>query len=579
MATGKALAIANNDIVYLWWTMPKKIPDCLGFTIHRLQAGKAAVPLPAFVGFDPKQVTPVDPKNRNTDFLPIQSFQWKDLFVPEETNVSYEIIPVAGKPGEKLTQLIASKFVTNKIRATDQLGKHRVIFNRGIISTQALSRKLKMEEGELTANALRKVISEPGNDIRNGLAGESLAALPSLLRRAKAEGGKCFAALYELTDPELIAALIEHKDFVELILSNADGSKIVNGKQVKDYDATNKESRLQMKAALGAKFHDRLLPKGNFIGHNKFVVYVNKSGKAKAVLTGSTNWTANGMCAQSNNILILENDKIAETYRDYWNRLLLDNAVQGTQFRSDNANAPAPVKLPSKGGEVQIRFSPNTPQKNKPTNPATPSDMQEVFDIIGKAKRGVLFLVFNPGSPSILERIKEVAEDRDSKKIPFFVRGAISDDAVSSQFATRVFRDSALATPDRLITGIGGVKDAFAFWEKELAKLGHAVIHDKIVVVDPFDEGRTVITGSHNLGFKASYSNDENFCIIRGNRAIAEAYTAHILDVVNHYSWRFRLLKSGKSAFAELAQKDDWQDKYFKNSFLATRDQFFFPKK
>ena len=579
MAIGKALAIANNDIVYLWWTMPKKIPDCLGFTIHRLQAGKTAVPLPAFVGFDPKEVTPVDPKNRNTDFLPIQSFQWKDLFVPEETDVSYEIIPVTGKPGEKLTQLITSKFVTNKIRATDQLGKHRVVFNRGIISTQALSRKLKMEEGVLTANALRKVISEPGNDIRNGLAGESLAALPSLLRRAKAEGGKCFAALYELTDPELIAALIEHKDFVELILSNADGSKTVNGKQVKDYDATNKESRQQMKTALGAKFHDRLLPKGNFIGHNKFVVYVNKSGKAKAVLTGSTNWTASGMCAQSNNILILENDKIAETYRDYWNRLLADNAEQGTQFRSANAIAPAPVTLPSKAGEVQIRFSPNTPQKNKPKNPATPSDVQEVFDIIGKAKRGVLFLVFNPGSPSILERIKEVAEDRDSKKIPFFVRGAISDDAVSSQFATRVFRDSALATPDRLITGIAGVKDAFAFWEKELAKLGHAVIHDKIVVVDPFDEGRTVITGSHNLGFKASYSNDENLCIIRGNRAIAEAYTAHILDIVNHYSWRFRLLKSGKGAFAELAQKDDWQDKYFKNSFLATRDQFFFPKK
>ncbi len=578
MATGKALAIANNDIVYLWWTMPKKIPDCLGFTIHRLQAGKAAAPLPAFVGFDPKEVTPADPKNRNTDFLPIQSFQWKDLFVPEETDVSYEIIPVAGKPGEKLTQMIGSKFVTNTIRATDQLGKHRVVFNRGIISTQALSRKLKKEEGELTANALRKVISEPGNDIRNGLAGESLAALPSLLRRAKEEGGKCFAALYELTDPELIAALIEHKDFVELILSNADGSKTVNGKPVKDYDATNRESRQQMKAALGNKLHDRLLPEGNFIGHNKFVVYVNKSGKAKAVLTGSTNWTASGMCAQSNNILILENDKIAETYRDYWNRLLADNAEQGTQFRSDNAQPRDPVALPSKGGEVQIRFSPNTPQKNKPKNPATPSDMQEVFDIIGKAKRGVLFLVFNPGSPSILERIKEVAEDRDSKKIPFFVRGAISDDAVSNQFATRVFRDSALTTPDRLITGIGGVKDAFAFWEKELAKLGHAVIHDKIVVVDPFEKGRTIITGSHNLGFKASYSNDENLCIIRGNRAIAEAYTAHILDIVNHYSWRFRLLKSGKGAFEELAQKDDWQDKYFKNSFLATRDQFFFPK-
>ncbi len=37
------------------------------------------------------------------------------------------------------------------------------------------------------------------------------------------------------------------------------------------------------------------------------------------------------------------------------------------------------------------------------------------------------------------------------------------------------------------------------------------------------------------------YANDENLCIIRGNRAIAEAYTAHVLDVVNHFNWRAAL--------------------------------------
>ena len=47
----QALAIANNDIVYLWWTYPKKIPQCLGFTIRRMQKGKAPVALFAFVGF------------------------------------------------------------------------------------------------------------------------------------------------------------------------------------------------------------------------------------------------------------------------------------------------------------------------------------------------------------------------------------------------------------------------------------------------------------------------------------------------------------------------------------------------
>jgi phosphatidylserine/phosphatidylglycerophosphate/cardiolipin synthase-like enzyme len=89
--------------------------------------------------------------------------------------------------------------------------------------------------------------------------------------------------------------------------------------------------------------------------------------------------------------------------------------------------------------------------------------------------------------------------------------------------------------------------------------------------------------GSHNLGYKASYSNDENLCIIRGNRAMAEAYTAHVLDVVNHYNWRNKLAedkqkgKDYKSAFTDLDETDKWQNKYFQGSLLENRDLFFFP--
>jgi len=111
--------------------------------------------------------------------------------------------------------------------------------------------------------------------------------------------------------------------------------------------------------------------------------------------------------------------------------------------------------------------------------------------------------------------------------------------------------------------------------------LGHAVIHDKIVVVDPFRDDCCVITGSHNMGFKASYSNDENLVILSGNRKVAEAYAAHILDVVNHYNWRYKLVKDAKagkkSSFTDLDNDDSWQDKYFEGSFLASRDRFFFP--
>ncbi|MFN0124714.1 MAG: phospholipase D-like domain-containing protein, partial [Blastocatellia bacterium] len=580
---GRALAIANNDIVYLYWTYPERIAGCLGFSIHRLVEGKPAAPLPAFAGFDKAGTDALDKAKHNTDFLPVQSFQWKDVFVPEETDVTYEIIPVGGTPGKKLKEIPGFRLMTNVVRATDQLGGHRVVFNRGIISTQALARKLKqLDNGAMSENALRKHIGEIGDPIRAGLAGEAIEALTSLLDRARTEGGKCFMALYELADRELIEAIKANRDHLELILSNADGSVTVAGKQQKVYDKTNADTRKDLHKLLSARMHDRLLAKGNAIGHNKFVVYVDKAGKPQAVLTGSTNWTSTGICSQSNNILILEDTKIAARYLDYWKRILQDDAAQGADFRADNAMPPPDLSPGPGAGKVRIWFSPNTKQKTKPANPDTPADLAEVFAAISGAKHGVLFLLFNAGAPSILTRIDEESRKRQKAKQEFFVRGAVSNAQTSKQFATRVYNDSLLKAPNTLITGIAGIRDAFSFWEREMEKLGHAVIHDKIVVIDPFSPDCVVVTGSHNLGFKASFSNDENLLIIRGNQDIARAYAAHVLDVVNHYNWRFKLAQaklSGatKQAFQDLDEQDTWQDKYFRKNFLASRDLFFFP--
>jgi phosphatidylserine/phosphatidylglycerophosphate/cardiolipin synthase-like enzyme len=584
---GKALAIANNDIVYLWWTYPKKINDCLGFSIRRLQKGKSPVALPAFVGFAPAKKGAAAPVKRpTTDYWPIQSYQWKDLFVPEETAVKYEIVPVKGTPGKKLVDIAHLAIRTKTTKASDTIGRNHVFFNRGIISTQALSKKLsKDSSGSPSALALRKHIDTPGDKIRASLAGEAIKALKSLLARAHRENGKCFCALYELTDLELIDVLGASKGRVEIILANADSTKQdASGKSHTLYDGTNAQTRALLHEVLGDALHDRLLPKGNYIGHNKFVVYVNKSGTAKAVLTGSTNWTPTGLCAQSNNILIVEDDAVAARYLDYWQRLLADNARQGPGLRSSDAAAPPDLSLGAKQGNARIWFSPNTKRKTKPaTNPPAPPDMAEVFQAITDAKQGALFLLFSAGAPSILQQLTAVSTQRAEAQQSFFVRGAISDARTASQFSTHVYNDSLLKAPNRLITGVAGIRDQFSYWEKELAQLGHAVIHDKILVVDPFSDDCVVVTGSHNLGYKASYSNDENLCIVRGNRAIAMAYTAHVLDVVNHYNWRYKLAQnakksqSPKKAFSDLDETDRWQNKYFEGDFLRNRDLFFFP--
>src|SRR5207302_138546 len=104
--------------------------------------------------------------------------------------------------------------------------------------------------------------------------------------------------------------------------------------------------------------------------------------------------------------------------------------------------------------------------------------------------------------------------------------------------------------------------DAFGAWEAELAKFGFAIIHNKIVVIDPFSDNCTVVTGSHNLGFRASHNNDENMLIIRGHKGLAEAYACHVLDLYDHYAFRF-LLKQHPEIFGKPLQGDDtWQERY-----------------
>ena len=139
------------------------------------------------------------------------------------------------------------------------------------------------------------------------------------------------------------------------------------------------------------------------------------------------------------------------------------------------------------------------------------------------------------------------------------------------------------------------VRVPFGNFRPELLAAGHAIIHDKIIVIDPCDEQRcTVITGSHNLGFKASYCNDENLLIVRGNRALATAYAVHVIDLYDHYVMRARIeqnlremLKRGEIDSIQDARDDPeprgrgllkltnaWQNKHFAPRPATSLDYF-----
>jgi phosphatidylserine/phosphatidylglycerophosphate/cardiolipin synthase-like enzyme len=90
------------------------------------------------------------------------------------------------------------------------------------------------------------------------------------------------------------------------------------------------------------------------------------------------------------------------------------------------------------------------------------------------------------------------------------------------------------------IVRAAALNDPVGDFEREILKVGNAIAHDKIVVIDPLADNCVVANGSHNLGFKASYENDENLLIFLDARALAQAYPVHVCRSIKRSKWSAR---------------------------------------
>jgi len=377
-------------------------------------------------------------------------------------------------------------------------------------------------------------------------------------------------------------------------------------KKIVVWDVTNAEARKKLSALMGDRFQNRMFNNSAHIGHNKFAVLLDKNGKPTTVWSGSTNWTPTGLCAQSNNTIVIESEEVAQAYFDYWNRLHADklpepdplsaplSSDQGPDLRKANATS-SPAKLNNGKPTVDLWYSPNTPKTGTPQNRTVPPDLEFVFALMKHAKDAIFFLVFNPGRTDAegedVNTVVSAGIDFGRLDPKLTVFGAISDPTALPGFVAppknapkdknapkipnaAIF--SPVGVPNVLMIRAAAIDDLIGDFQRELLSAGHAIIHDKIVVIDPMSETDcVVITGSHNLGFKASYANDENMLILRGNKALALAYTVHVLDVYDHYKFRAVLEQQARDAMLKgkpkpkqptgqgfLQTTDKWQDPY-----------------
>lgn len=381
-------------------------------------------------------------------------------------------------------------------------------------------------------------------------------------------------------------------------------SSAAKAKNVTIWDVTNAAARAKLSALMGNRLQNRMFNNSAHIGHNKFAVLLDRNGKPIVVWSGSTNWTKTGLCAQSNNTIIVESDAVAKAYFDYWTRLHADKlpvpkplsaqlgCEQGPALRTADAT-PNSATLDNGKTSIDLWYSPNTPKTGTPKTRTVPPDLQFVFKLMKQAKDAIFFLVFNPGRTDAegddINTVVSAGIDFGRLDPDLTVFGAISDPTALPGFVAppkdqpkdapkippaAIF--SPEGVPNVLMIRAAAIKDLIGDFQRELLSAGHAIIHDKIVVIDPMSETDcVVITGSHNLGFKASYANDENMLVLRGNRPLALAYTTHVLDIYDHYKFRAVLEQQTREIMLKgkpppkrptgkgfLQITDKWQDPY-----------------
>jgi phosphatidylserine/phosphatidylglycerophosphate/cardiolipin synthase-like enzyme len=553
----KLKVYADEDDALLYWTTSVPLAGCRGFAIERRitrrggaeESSGFLVNRTGFVGEPVTVPTNGKPATKPSTDWPFQRYNWTDHDADTGDTVSYRVIPILRNDAGELEQSTdeASKWSDAHVLGVDEDERFQPFFNRGFVMAQFMSRYLA--ENKLTLKQFKDRINDATDKtIRQFLSGDLRKALLAELETAVTEGTDIYAALYELSDAELIAGLVKLGEKAHVVLSNGSiKAKKGEGSAAARQRDENKAARAKLlKAKVDVIDIDRFVSPGA-LAHNKFLVRTDKKGKGVIAWTGSTNWTSTGLCTQVNNGLLVKDPKIAKIYLDQWH--LLRNAKNACPSKLVTSNN----KPNQVGDDVTVWFSRTQKQV----------DLTALEEAVQGAKEGVLFLMFMPGSSGLFSTVAKMSGDPK-----LFVRGVVSTLPNGTDDESTVdvnLIDNDKHTPLHLdIIQPEGIEHPFANFAAEvtrkqfLSQIGYAIIHSKVAVVDPFSDNPIVITGSHNFSSTASAKNDENFIIIQGDKALAEAYAVNIEGAYQHYVYRAFLAKTDKP-FNGLKDNDTWQ--------------------
>ncbi len=368
------------------WPDAASRTDFLGFAIRRTPGfwsadGKTRAPnswLPNRLTFDgPAADTQGDAP---TDQAPIQKFMWWDARIdPQDRDASfrYDVFPVVGTPAN-LQVLDAQAGVCEVVLPAHIVDGIGTWFNRAVVSSQAFAKQVAALG--LAPNAAPS--ADQALKLRTWLANDMEQVFAEMLDPAS----RAVSAVYHLTDtlwalPAFDAFGRRHGAASLAIVFDAHATAR-KGKPALPSPNQPAVDALRGLATLAPRDRSHIM-------HDKFIVtdapgHVTPAAAPARVLTGSANFTTEGLTEQANVLHAFDSPALAALYNERAHALAANPPIAETARLSPGWSAPLMVG----SAQVRVAFSP------EPAGQRT--EIDTIVAAIAAAKHSVSFCLFMP---------------------------------------------------------------------------------------------------------------------------------------------------------------------------------------
>ncbi|HTV27270.1 MAG TPA: phospholipase D-like domain-containing protein [Xanthobacteraceae bacterium] len=507
------------------WPAGAKHTDFLGFAIARapgFRPNEKDGYLVNKIGFLPPHA---DSQPLPSSLSPIQKFLWWDSAISDADRgrpFTYTVIPVLGTGPNDLELQHQSELSIDVTVPKIERDGISTWFNRAVVSSQAFSREFPDPKKDID-----RCMAWLANGLQN--------AFTAILKGATEIDG----AIYHLTDKEwVMPALKDFSGALSIVYEN------------RSNDHTDKPAIDILKKKRGFSAFGRT--KTNIM-HDKFLVDVT-GGR---VLTGSANFTPEGLTSQANLLHIFQSAELAELY-DARQKELRKDPTKGETAKGAAWSDPLSIGA----ARLRVFFSP------EPKNERISIDT--VVKAVKNAKGSVIFCMFDPTDPAL---IRALLATGDEGKLLYGLLNSISDPTNKKEDLSdsgEAPKHPSPATQIKITLYNRSQRDkkvtSYSYFHDEDAPTGFlpelssvdfsskstlppvtrgkkrfvpAVhIHHKFIVIDAETDHPIIYTGSANLSKNSTNNNDENLLEITECPELAQTYFAEFMRLYEHYRAR-----------------------------------------